>query len=222
MEHEFYECPYIGNVIIQLTLIFFRGVETTNQIGYVYRLYGMRVFMCASMLKGIVCSSLLIYSHHIFGRAGNYLVWGLELGSLRPEHQILEDSGGPIGPILLLPGLSSNRDRQFQWCELMFIHIHSQKKTCVPILLRHKIASNCHMDWAFHPALSGQVVLFLGWSLPLGAGTSKADWWFPSMVIKHHRQHLRKYIYYGQVWDGLGLSYEFVLLLSVRKYSVLY
>ena len=144
MEHEFYECPYIGNVIIQLTLIFFRGVETTNQIGYVYRLYGMRVFMCASMLKGIVCSSLLIYSHHIFGRAGNYLVWGLELGSLRPEHKILEDSGGPIGPILLLPGLSSNRDRQFQWCELMFIHIHSQKKHVFPFfcgIKLHQIAT---------------------------------------------------------------------------------
>ena len=30
---EFYDCPYIGNVIIPTDeLIFFRGVETTNQI----------------------------------------------------------------------------------------------------------------------------------------------------------------------------------------------
>jgi len=32
LEHEFYDFPYIGNVIIPTgELIFFRGVETTNQ-----------------------------------------------------------------------------------------------------------------------------------------------------------------------------------------------
>jgi hypothetical protein len=115
LEHEFYEFPYVGNVIIQLTLIFFRGVETTNQIGYVYRLYGTRVFMCASMLKGIVCSSILTYSHHIFGRAGNYLVWGLERGSLRPQNPrgFRRSNRSYPSPI---PGLSSNRNPQFQWC----------------------------------------------------------------------------------------------------------
>ena len=32
LEHEFYDFPYIGNVIIPTDeLIFFRGVETTDQ-----------------------------------------------------------------------------------------------------------------------------------------------------------------------------------------------
>jgi nitrate reductase alpha subunit len=32
LEHDFYDFPYIGNVIIPTDdLIFFRGVETTNQ-----------------------------------------------------------------------------------------------------------------------------------------------------------------------------------------------
>jgi len=32
-EHDFYEFPYIGNVIIPTDeLIFFRGVEITNQV----------------------------------------------------------------------------------------------------------------------------------------------------------------------------------------------
>jgi hypothetical protein len=36
LEHEFYDFPYLGNVIIPTDqLVFFRGVETTNQHDYI-------------------------------------------------------------------------------------------------------------------------------------------------------------------------------------------
>jgi hypothetical protein len=52
LEHGFYDFPYIGNVIIPIDeLIFFRGVESTNQFCFGMAAAQQRIFLGVSGMQ---------------------------------------------------------------------------------------------------------------------------------------------------------------------------